>query len=397
MSGTLMVLGGTHTAGTMQVLLSQAVIPLTIAMSVVILRKKFHWLQHTGAFIIVLGILCANMLSQPSADSSLNSPLFNAIFFCAMLPAAFSSVYKEVAFRDFDGDLDVNVLQFWVASFQFVTNFLAMPVYALKVLGPQQVPMSEMPALIVGGTRCLFFLEDQVKMNCGLPDEKECDHCSNAWAPVVIYLGFNVLYNIYTMLVIKHGSAALSFLVATLRMPLASIAFASPSIMGNQAVQPGLSDLVSLIVIICGLVTYRYGGRLLKHQMKKGSTAFPALVPGDSPLMSPAGPEPSPSPRPTSVFGRLTEPLRRPTTVRWTFAPLISTGLPVPQPSFVLVRSKQPKPRTADRVRHDLYHRLGAASPLHSPQLRHLAPPPCADPEGMEPKFVMDFLPDSAK
>lgn len=72
-----------------------------------------------------------------------------------------------MAFKGFDGDLDVNVLQFWVAAFQVVTNFVAMPIYTLPVLGAQQVPLSRMPALMTGGTRCLFFLEDQVKLNCG--------------------------------------------------------------------------------------------------------------------------------------------------------------------------------------------------------------------------------------
>jgi len=391
-SGTLMVLGGVHTSGTMQVLLSQAVIPLTIAFSVAMLGKKFHILQHMGATIIVVGIVLANELKGSQSGDAADSPVFNAIFFLAIVPSALSSVFKEVAFKGFDGDLDVNVLQFWVALFQCLANFAAMPIYTLRVLGPQRVALSDMSTLILGGTRCLFFLEDQVKLDCGMPGEKACDHCEFAWIPVVIYLAFNVTYNVYTMLVIKHGSAALSFLVATMRMPLASIAFSSSLIMGDQAVQPGLGDLVSLIVIIVGLLTYRYGGRLLKRRLRKEATGIPALVPGDSPMVSPCGPE-SPTPR-LGQQQALTEPLR-PRRGRWTFAPLISTGLPPPEPTFILMRAPRPEPRSADRVRHDLYRRLGAASPLHSPQLRHLVPTPPGC-EVAEPRFLMDGLPPLA-
>merc|ERR1719277_401506 len=128
-----------------------------------------------------------------------------------------------------------------------------------------------MPTLSIGGTRCLFLFEDQIVQDCGLADERPCDHCRHAWLPVTCYLAFNMLYNIYTMMVIKHGSAALSFLVATLRMPLASLAFSSTWIMGSEAVQPTLGDYLSLVIIIFGLLLYRYGGRLLKRQMKRES------------------------------------------------------------------------------------------------------------------------------
>jgi len=267
-----------------------------------------------------------------------------------------------VAFRGSDDDLDVNVLQFWVACFQMVTNFVAMPIYSLDILGAQQVPLTQMPRLIDGGTHCLFLLEDQVTMNCGLPGQKPCDHCAGAWIPVACYLAFNVSFNVFTMLVIKHGSAALSFLVATLRMPLASLAFASPLIMGPQAMQPGLSDLISLVVIMLGLCTYRYGGQLLKRAMKAEAASH-----GEpQPEQSPSGLWPSPNS--TNMVERDNQ--------RWTYAPLLSTGMPVMDPHFLLVRQKGPRPRTAMQVRTNLIARVGAASPYHSPNLRsHTTPP----------------------
>ncbi|CAJ1379208.1 unnamed protein product, partial [Effrenium voratum] len=57
LSGTFMVLGGVHTSGTLQVLLGQAVIPVTLFLSVILLQKQYHILQYVGAATIVLGII----------------------------------------------------------------------------------------------------------------------------------------------------------------------------------------------------------------------------------------------------------------------------------------------------------------------------------------------------
>ncbi|CAE7551499.1 crtp1 [Symbiodinium necroappetens] len=57
LSGTFMVLGGVHTSGTLQVLLGQAVIPVTMMLSVMLLRKQYHMLQYLGATTIVMGIV----------------------------------------------------------------------------------------------------------------------------------------------------------------------------------------------------------------------------------------------------------------------------------------------------------------------------------------------------
>mmetsp|Transcript_94738 Transcript_94738/g.296275 ORF Transcript_94738/g.296275 Transcript_94738/m.296275 type:complete len:521 (+) Transcript_94738:59-1621(+) len=358
LSGTLMVLGGVHTGGTLQVLLGQAVIPFTMVASVTLIGKRYHLLQQVGAAVIVLGIVVANAGGGGSVGDG-NELVFNVLFLMAIVPSALSSVFKEVAFRGYDGNLDVNVLQFWVASFQVVTNMLAMPIYTLKMLGAQQVPIEKMPGLTFGGTRCLFFLEDQVLTDCGMPGERPCDHCHYAWVPVMGYMAFNLFFNIFTMLVIKHGSATLSFLVSTLRMPLSSLAFSSPLIMGVEAVPVGFSDYFSLTVILAGLMCYRLGARCLKRAQRREE------VP--SPTTSPRWPSPTDS---ASAL------VRRGTTAIWRLAPLFSTGTPMMQPAFVLVRERAVlQPRSADRVRDDLYRRLGAASPLNSPKFRDRSPP----------------------
>eukprot|EP00434_Breviolum_minutum_P024620 symbB.v1.2.021741.t1/scaffold1878.1/size97411/2 len=63
LSGTCMVLGGVHTSGTLQVLMGQAVIPVTMLLSVLLLQKQYHLFQYVGATTIVLGIVLDKVLT----------------------------------------------------------------------------------------------------------------------------------------------------------------------------------------------------------------------------------------------------------------------------------------------------------------------------------------------
>lgn len=69
-------------------------IPTTIILSYFLLRKRYHILQQAGAGIIVVGIVLAKAMSGSSADSG-NQVVFNVIFFCAVIPNAASSVFKD--------------------------------------------------------------------------------------------------------------------------------------------------------------------------------------------------------------------------------------------------------------------------------------------------------------
>lgn len=205
------------------------------------------------------------------------------------------------------------------------------------------------------------------------------------------YLCFNLFFNIFTMLVIKHGSATLAFLVSTLRMPISAVAFSSELIMGDDAVRPGASDLFSLVVILAGLGAYRYGGRLLKREQRRPSQTATTT---SSPLWpSPSDMWPSPSDKPGGVSS---------SARKWKFAPIFSMGTPALQPIFVYVPAVVVQPRSSLRVRTDLIHRLGAGSPLNSPQLRSLSPDrsPRHSPRGSRVSESLDdgvlLLPPSA-
>lgn len=64
------------------------------------------------------------------------------------------------------------------------------------------------------------------------------------------------------MLIVKHGGAALSFVIATLRLPLTTLCFYSTAIVGVDATIPTLFDFIGLLILMLGLGAYRYGSAI---------------------------------------------------------------------------------------------------------------------------------------
>ena len=54
------------------------------------------------------------------------------------------------------------------------------------------------------------------------------DDCSMAWLQVLLFVLFDIIFNIFLLLVVKYGSAALMFACNTISLPLSDIMFTMP-------------------------------------------------------------------------------------------------------------------------------------------------------------------------
>jgi hypothetical protein len=275
--GILTMFGAVHTAGSTQALLTNSVIPVTMFLSYFILKQRFRWLQYIGASIIMggIGVVLFPQLqktfgtgpqastgtqpAQPEADI----PLFNFLFMLSVVPGALSSIYKELAFAD--ADVDANYLQFWVATWQFFFGFFLAPLNCLSFLGNQQVPFNELLSAITDGVYCL-----------GGYNSKPGDDCAGSWVPLTIYLGFNLAFNMFSVLLIKHGSATLMFIIMTLRLPMVQWAFSIPWI-NYPPDHFATTSAIGLGIILTGLVMYRWPK---KTGVKEGPDTDHYIMPG---------------------------------------------------------------------------------------------------------------------
>lgn len=224
-------LGGVYTSGSSQTLLYQLVVPVTMILAYFFLKTKFKFLQLFGAFVILLGafvvVLPKFLFSTVDNSSAIipDKPVFNIIYLLSVFPMAFSTIYKEIAFKDVE--LDVNYVQFWVALWQFLFGFLMIPLNTLPFLGSIRLTWDELPYNLWNGVKCLGGY-NTIVTNCGsgsMGFKMPCDTCDSAYVEVVVFIIFNCIYNVSIMLMIKHGSAALLYIILTLRLPIVNIAF----------------------------------------------------------------------------------------------------------------------------------------------------------------------------
>jgi hypothetical protein len=70
---------------------------------------------------------------------------------------------------------------------------------------------------------------------------------------------FNCAFNVFIILVIKHGSAALFYIVMTVRLPIVNLFF-SWSVISDPPEALNKFTIFGLVIILAGLVAYRIGG-----------------------------------------------------------------------------------------------------------------------------------------
>lgn len=259
-SGVLMIFGGNQTSGAMQQLLIQGAIPFTMFFSWLVstpfiahilkeqLHVRYRWGHYLGAFIIIVGIVVALLHAFLYSSGASGNTVFGIIvFFLSSTPTAFSGVYKEIAFKG--ADLDIYYVNAWVALWQFLVGLLFLPITAIPGFGG--LTFDEIPGNLNDGALCLFAGENSITTGAH-PDD-----CTWAWTMVLGYIAANIAYNIVILLVIKYGSAALLYVASAVVLPLANIAFTLDFIMGNQAQNLSVYDIVGLVVILIGLLIYR--------------------------------------------------------------------------------------------------------------------------------------------
>ncbi len=301
----MQVLATDYLPGTLLVLLPQAAIPLSILASRIILRERFTQYQYLGAIIVITGIvvvlfpvltqqsapdfscqainedmycsICQTEMSQDDCESHRrsNDPTFQLMFgmededlYCqwiskekaprkddwlkfvwslvmlaSCIPMVLSTVYKQVALQV---QLDPILINGWVSCFQFLFGlFLVVP--AGYASSPKVVAL-DLPENWSQATECLFVQSNSIDIGCH-PDD-----CSQAALWVHLGLLSSAAYTISMILVLKYGSASLLYLGLTLMVPLGHLAFSL-----HSASQTNMADITGLIVLVAGLILFRFG------------------------------------------------------------------------------------------------------------------------------------------
>jgi len=161
-------------------------------------------------------------------------------------------------------DIDINYLQAWTSFWQMIISFAMIPFNTMSFLGNQALTWHQLLTAIPEGWRCMTGHNVITPPYCqhgiteipmhGLPP---CDNCPGSWLPLMLYMTFNILFNLFTVTVIKFGGATLMFVVMTLRLPLTQFAFSIPAINDPPDKIDGFT-IGGLVFILTGLIFYKY-------------------------------------------------------------------------------------------------------------------------------------------
>jgi hypothetical protein len=247
-AGLLAAVGGSITAGQVQIVISQANIPLTMVFSRFYLRvNTYVWSQYIGASIIIIGGLISAMAT--GADDAPQRFIWygSLLIFLAVIPGSMSNVYKEDEFKR--QEIDVFFLSTYVSVWQMILSFACFPFFALPYFG--SIPLYELPANLVDGWRC--FMGEYVKGYA-------CEISSPSSASLLIsFVIVNFAYNLALLSMVKHGSALYLVIACAMALPLANLLFTQSWFMGSDVEPLSVFNMIGLALVVAGFLLYSLG------------------------------------------------------------------------------------------------------------------------------------------
>jgi drug/metabolite transporter (DMT)-like permease len=169
--------------------------------------------------------------------------VWSLVMLGSCIPMVMSTVYKQVALQV---ELDPIFINGWVSLFQFVGGMLLV-VPAGFASSPKVKPL-DLPENWAQATECLFTQNNSIESGCH-PDE-----CSQAALWVHLGLLSSVCFTVSMILVLKYGSASLLYLGLTLTVPMGHLVFSL-----HDSSDTHVADVVGLIVLVAGLLLFRFG------------------------------------------------------------------------------------------------------------------------------------------
>ena len=244
-AGLLGAVGGSVTAGQVQIVINQANIPITMLFSRIYLKvTSYTWGQYIGASVIIAGGLISAFGTVGEENSSRTLWYGTILIFIAVIPGAMSNVYKEEHFKEHN--LDVFYLSTYVSVWQGLLSFACIPLFSLSYFGG--IPLWQMPRNLVDGFHC--FLGREL-------EGYACEIESPSSASLLLMFVFaNFLYNFILLVMVKHGSALFLVIACAMALPLTNIVFTLPWVMGDDVESFSIYNMIGLALAVVGFLLY---------------------------------------------------------------------------------------------------------------------------------------------
>jgi hypothetical protein len=248
--------GAVHTPGQLQTVLGQLLIPASMLAAYVVLQSRYSGQEVASAITVLFGACIACAPAVLSGGSTQTAPLAIVIFAAGNLPSALSGVYKESAFAD--KELDVWLLTFTTTLYQIVWSFGLLLLQTFPYLSGSAQGMSLSAAWgdFIGGCKCFAGTS---------PGDGSVD-CTHANLLLVAYVVVNLVFGLNGLLLVKVGSdtgvgQVLCSLASAVKLPVSTVLFACPLIMGAKAERTQPGTWLGLVFVVVGFLWHVRAGR----------------------------------------------------------------------------------------------------------------------------------------
>eukprot|EP00898_Chlorokybus_atmophyticus_P004435 jgi/Chlat1/4993/Chrsp32S04933 len=241
--------------GALLPVLNQTYLVWQLALSAILLKRKFRPAQVVGAGLLVVGVVvAARQNSGPAGVDAAAQALRTAgapvlLYAASMVPSALSSIFKEWTFNDAKKRLGSNSkpLDIFVVN-SFSSGFQALCVLALLPLlaSLRGVKPADLPSYLVRGGKCF------VGMNPGTPGAD----CRGAPLLPLLYVAVNMAFNVASLSLLRASSAVVASITGAATVPLAVLAFTLPLPYLGAPAALGPDFLLGLVLLLAGMLLY---------------------------------------------------------------------------------------------------------------------------------------------
>lgn len=219
--------------------MTQSIVAFSMLSAIVILGSRYTYWQLWSTLTILGGTTVC--LFAEGFDESKNNLGFALLQLVSTFPNAMSFTIKELVFN-ITPTLDIFVVNSYGSLFQLLLWPIFLP---LTLLFNQtgNIPFGE---YMIKGFQCFAGT---------LPKDSENDCSSMPW-PFLIYIVFNLSFNISLLILLKKASALQGFMAIKAILPFAFILFYfNWPLIGSSNINE--FTIIGLFIVIFGLIAYR--------------------------------------------------------------------------------------------------------------------------------------------
>eukprot|EP00937_MAST-01D_sp_MAST-1D-sp2_P001722 g1722.t1 len=256
---------------TSQSILTNLVIVWTVLISIPYLGTRYAQEHFIGCVLVIMSGLVAVVVEMQTGNPPLgeyktsngilrsSSSLWFVMYIVGTIPAGISNCYKQKCLKSVD--LEVMYSAQWSGYWQIVWGFLFFPLNWIPLPDPAQTHLAVDTGEFISRTMTCFFggvpppLEGMT--NSTIQSDKACaSPGGSAFVWFVVYLIFNVSFNVLLLWLTKRMSATWAAIATVLCLDITSLLSMSKVLMGSEATPVTLEQYLGLI--IAGLAMWVY-------------------------------------------------------------------------------------------------------------------------------------------